>query len=167
MKSSIVLPATIASNRSLVNSREGQMSSDRSRTDRDLSPEVGAATDIARVGRRGPTPTHELTAREDIDDADWHRIAALPEFQGLLRAKIAFLVPAVLFFFVYYFSLPVLVGWFPDLMRHRVGPVNLAYLFALSQFFMAWTVAFVYLRKASQFDARAAAILARESEAPR
>ena len=35
----------------------------------------------------------------------------------------------------------VLVGYFPSLMERRVaGKINLAYLFALSQFFMAWTI---------------------------
>jgi len=62
---------------------------------------------------------------------------------------------------VYYFALPVLVGWFPELMDKRVGPVNLAYLFALSQFFMAWALAFLYLRRAAKFDEQARDILAK------
>jgi uncharacterized membrane protein (DUF485 family) len=33
-----------------------------------------------------------------------------------------------------------------------IGVVNLAYLFALSQFFMAWTVAWLYVRAANNFD---------------
>ncbi|MFN2424997.1 MAG: DUF485 domain-containing protein [Candidatus Binatia bacterium] len=129
--------------------------------DRDLSPIVGIATDVARLGHSGPVPAHEQTADEDIDVVDWERVAAMPEFTALMKAKAAFVVPATVFFLVYYFALLVLVGWFPDLMRRRVGPVNLAYLFALSQFFMAWTVAFVYLRKAAQFDAQAKDVLAR------
>ena len=45
----------------------------------------------------------------------------------------------MVFFVVYYFALPVLVGYAPELMsRPVVGKVNIAYLFALSQFFMAW-----------------------------
>ncbi|MBI5800561.1 MAG: DUF485 domain-containing protein [Verrucomicrobia bacterium] len=84
----------------------------------------------------------------------------MPEFGALLKAKAAFIVPASLFFVVYYFALPVLVGWFPELMEKRIGPVNLAYVFALSQFFMAWAVAFVYLRKAAKFDDQANAIIA-------
>jgi uncharacterized membrane protein (DUF485 family) len=42
-----------------------------------------------------------------------------------------------------------------------LGPVNLAYLFALSQFFMAWILAYVYLRKADGFDAMAKNIIAK------
>ena len=32
-------------------------------------------------------------------------------------------------------------------MDKRIGPVNLAYLFALSQFFVAWLIAFLYVRR--------------------
>ena len=91
---------------------------------------------------------------------NWNRVMAMPEFGALLKAKAAFIVPTTVFFTVYYFALPVLVGWFPALMEKRIGPVNVAYLFALSQFFMAWAVAFVYVRKAAKFDDQAAAIIA-------
>jgi uncharacterized membrane protein (DUF485 family) len=49
--------------------------------------------------------------------------------------------------------LPLSVGYFPELMNKKVlGPVNVAYLYALSQFFMAWTIAFLYLWVAQRFD---------------
>jgi len=129
--------------------------------DRDLTPEVSAETDVARLGHTSPPPAHEQTADEDADVVDWDRVAAMEQFKALLRAKVAFIVPATLFFVVYYFALPVLVGWFPELMEQRLGPVNVAYVFALSQFFMAWAVAFVYLRKAAKFDEEARQIVAR------
>ena len=128
--------------------------------DRDLTPAVGAETDVARLGHTGPPPAHEQTADEDADPVDWNRVMAMPEFGALLKAKAAFIVPTTVFFTVYYFALPVLVGWFPELMEKRIGPVNVAYLFALSQFFMAWAVAFVYVRKAAKFDDQANAIIA-------
>lgn len=133
---------------------------DKPNPDRDLTAAVGAETDVARLGHSSPPPAHEQTADEDVDVVDWDRVAAMPEFGALLKAKAAFIVPASLFFVVYYFALPVLVGWFPELMEKRIGPVNLAYVFALSQFFMAWAVAFVYLRKAAKFDDQANAIIA-------
>ena len=128
--------------------------------DHDLTPAVGAETDVARLGHTGPPPAHEQTADEDADPVDWNRVMAMPEFGALLKAKAAFIVPTTVFFTVYYFALPVLVGWFPELMEKRIGPVNVAYLFALSQFFMAWAVAFVYVRKAAKFDDQANAIIA-------
>lgn len=91
---------------------------------------------------------------------DWERLASTPRFRHLLRAKSAFVVPATVFFCAYYFALPILVGYFPALMSRKVwGPLNLAYLFALSQFFMAWILAFLYTRAARRFDAMAAEVV--------
>jgi uncharacterized membrane protein (DUF485 family) len=128
----------------------------------DLTPESAAPTDISPLGRSGTKPPHELTAAEEKDAADWDGIAADPGFRSLIASKARFIIPATVFFIVYYFSLPVLVGWFPKFMEQRiVGEVNLAYLFALSQFFMAWIVAFLYVSAAAGWDRRAAAVLAK------
>src|SRR5438067_8674082 len=119
----------------------------------DLTPEVGAATDVAPLGRAATKPAHELTAAEDSDPVDWSRVTQMTEFRAMVRAKLRFLIPAVIFFVIYYFALPVLVGYAPVLMSKRViGVVNVAYLFALSQFFMAWIIAALYLRSAARFD---------------
>lgn len=119
----------------------------------DLTPEVGAATDVAPLGRSETKPAHELTAAEDSDPVDWSRVTQMPEFRSMVKAKLRFIIPAVVFFVVYYFALPVLVGYAPGLMAKRViGVVNIAYLFALSQFFMAWIIAALYLRAAAKFD---------------
>ena len=86
--------------------------------------------------------------------------AAHPEFKRLMRAKKRFTVPAVITFVLYYFALPVLVGYAPGLMATPViGPVNIAYLFALSQFFVAWFIAFLYVRAAARFDEQGRAVL--------
>lgn len=91
--------------------------------------------------------------------SQWEEIEANPEFQQLISAKKRFIIPATIFFIVYYFALPVLVGYFPEFMETKViGKINIAYIFALSQFFMAWIIAFLYVRKAGQFDEMAARI---------
>jgi uncharacterized membrane protein (DUF485 family) len=96
----------------------------------------------------------------DAESHAWDDLAAKPAFRALLAAKARFLWRASIFFIVYYFALLVLVGWFPDLMKKQViGKVNVAYLFALSQFFMAWILAFIYVRKAAQWDKDAADVL--------
>ena len=126
----------------------------------DLTPEVGAATDVAPLGRAETKPGHELSAGEDNDPVDWSRVTQMPEFRTMVRAKLRFIIPATLFFVIYYFALPVLVGYAPGLMSRRViGVVNVAYLFALSQFFMAWILAWLYMRAADRFDAQAKEIL--------
>ena len=84
----------------------------------------------------------------------------MPEFRALLAAKARFIVPATFFFLIYYFLLPILVGWYPQAMKKPlVGPLNGAYLFALSQFAMTWIVAILYTRVAAKYDRAAADIL--------
>jgi uncharacterized membrane protein (DUF485 family) len=132
----------------------------------DLTPETGAATDVAPVGLKDKPP-HELTAAEDSDPVDWSRVAQMPEFRTMVKAKLRFIIPAVVFFVVYYFALPVLVGYAPGLMSRRViGVVNIAYLFALSQFFMAWIVAALYLRAAARFDKMEHAVIEKAEQEP-
>jgi uncharacterized membrane protein (DUF485 family) len=93
-------------------------------------------------------------------NVEWERLAATAEFKALLKAKARFVVPATIFFIVYYFSLPLLVGYAPQLMARKVfGVVNVAYLFALSQFLMAWIIAWAYVRAAARFDRMAQAVL--------
>lgn len=129
----------------------------------DPTPIVGSATDITPVTHSGPKPAHELTAAEEAGSTNWEAIAASPAFKELLKAKARFIVPAMCFFIGYYFALPVLVGYARTLMDKRVlGPVNLAYLFALSQFFMAWIIAALYVRAANRFDRQARDIVSRD-----
>ncbi len=127
----------------------------------DPTPIVGSQTDIAPLGRSGAKPAHELTAAEELGNVPWEAMAADADFKKLLAAKARFIAPVTLFYLVYYIALPVLVGWYPDLMKTKISSVNLAYLFALSQFFMAWIVAGFYVVKAAGWDKDAAAVLAK------
>lgn len=98
---------------------------------------------------------------QQITNKDWERIAASPDYRRMVAAKTRFVVPATLFFLVYYFTLPVLVGYWPELMKREViGVVNVAYLFAFSQFLMTWILAYLYMRVARKFDAMSKQVLA-------
>jgi uncharacterized membrane protein (DUF485 family) len=131
----------------------------QSATSIDLTTSTGAATDIAPLGQPAPKPAHELTAAEDSQRVDWEQAAATEQFKSLIKAKIKFVAPAVVFYMIYYFALLVLVGYKRDLMETQVLGVNLAYLFALSQFVMAWVIAALYVRAAGRFDKMAEAIV--------
>jgi len=128
----------------------------------DLTPESASPTDIAPLGQSARKPAHERTAAEEMDNADWNAIAADPDYKSLLIAKARLIIPATIFFVIYYFTLPILVGWFPEMMsKSAIGPMNWAYLFALSQFFMAWILAFIYVAAAAGWDKKTAIILAK------
>jgi uncharacterized membrane protein (DUF485 family) len=95
----------------------------------------------------------ETAASSTVSAPEWDRIANSAQFKDLMATKRIFIIPAVVFFVIYYFALPVLVGYAPRFMSTRViGVVNLAYLFALSQFVVAWVIAALYVKAASDFD---------------
>src|SRR6516165_2839111 len=95
----------------------------------------------------------EAVKRHEGTSIIWDRIADSRQFQDLMATKRVFIVPAFIFFVVYYFALPVLVGYAPAFMATKViGNVNIAYLFALSQFFVAWIIAALYVKAANDFD---------------
>lgn len=95
------------------------------------------------------------------DQSQWDRIAGSEQFKDLLQSKKTFIIPAFVFFFVYYFALALLVGYAPKLASTRVvGTVTVAYLFALSQFVVGWVIAGLYLFASKRFDALTKHILA-------
>ncbi|MCU0805351.1 MAG: DUF485 domain-containing protein [Burkholderiales bacterium] len=90
---------------------------------------------------------------------NWAAIDADPRFQELHARKSRFLWGLMVFAVIYYFLLPIGAAYFPDLFKVRVfGVVNFGLVFALSQFVVAWGIAFIYARRAQQFDAMAEAI---------
>ncbi|HXO16835.1 MAG TPA: DUF485 domain-containing protein [Candidatus Dormibacteraeota bacterium] len=94
----------------------------------------------------------------------WAALAAEPDFRALVRSRRRFVVPATIFFVAYYLALPISVGVAPEAMsRPLIGPLTLAYCFALSQFAMAWILLALYLRRARSFDLAAAKIRRQES----
>lgn len=139
------------------------MAADDPKIPEDPTPIIAAPTDIAPLSHREPKPSHERTAGEEADVVDWEKLAGSEKFRALLKAKRRFIIPAMIFFMIYYFALPVLIGYARPFMETRVwGPVNLAYLFALSQFFMAWIIAALYVRAAARFDKMAKGVVSGE-----
>src|SRR5579862_932475 len=96
------------------------------------------------------------------DTVDWDAITRDPRFIDLHRRKSAFLWGLMLLSVAYYFLLPIGAAYFQDLFKVRVwGVINIGLLFALSEFAVAWLVAWIYSRKASRdFDQLAAQLRA-------
>jgi len=97
---------------------------------------------------RSPT-TGRMTAEEAVTATE--AIGKDPEMVELERRHTRFVWPATIFFLVYYMALNVLAGTSPDLMGKKLfGEFTFGYLFALSQFVMAFVVAWVYARWAAR-----------------
>ena len=92
---------------------------------------------------------------------DWKAIVADPRFQELHRKKTTFLWGLMVFSVAFYFLLPVGAAYFQDLFRIKVyGPVNVGIVFAMTEFVVAWGIAFIYARRANtEFDPMAAEIV--------
>ena len=104
-----------------------------------------------REPSRSPT-TGRMPAEEAVTASE--AVAKDPEMVELENRHRRFVWPITIFFLVYYLALPILAGAAPDLMGTKVfGQFTFGYLFALSQFLMAFVVAWVYARwAASRMD---------------
>lgn len=94
-------------------------------------------------------------------EMNWAAIDADPRFQALHRKKTTFLWGLMIFSVIYYFLLPIGAAYYQDLFKTKVwGVVNVGILFALSEFVVAWTIAWVYSKKANaEFDTMAQEII--------
>ena len=104
-----------------------------------------------REPSRSPT-TGRLPADEAVTAAE--AVGKDPEMVELEHRHQRFVWPTTAFFLIYYLSLNVLAGTSPGLMGTKLfGEFTFGYLFALSQFLMAFVVAWVYSRwAASRMD---------------
>ncbi len=87
-------------------------------------------------------------------EIDWIAAERSPEFRDLIRKRRNFVLPATIFFFVWYFGFILLAGYAEDFMGESVYEgLTVGYVLALTQFVMTWGLAGWYLRKANRdFD---------------
>jgi uncharacterized membrane protein (DUF485 family) len=101
-----------------------------------------------------------MSAAQTGTSINWVAIDQDPRFQRLHSKKVAFLTGLMVFSLIYYFLLPIGAAYFTDIYKIKVyGVVNVGILFALSQFVVAWGIAFFYTAKAKEFDAMAAELV--------
>ena len=96
-----------------------------------------------------------------MESSQEKRIAGSQQFKDLLAVKKMFIIPALSFFLLTFVGFVVLVAYAPKLASMRlIGTVNVAYLFALLQFVLGWTIAGLYLMASEKFDRLTKDILA-------
>jgi uncharacterized membrane protein (DUF485 family) len=96
-----------------------------------------------------PPATGRMAADEAVTATE--AVGKDPEMVELENRHRRFVWPATAFFLIYYMALNVLAGTSPDLMGTKLfGEFTFGYLFALSQFVMAFVVAWVYSRWAAR-----------------
>jgi uncharacterized membrane protein (DUF485 family) len=85
---------------------------------------------------------------------NWEAIAQDPRFREIHSKKGIFLASLMIFSIIYYFALPLGAIYMQDLFKVQLwGPLNFALVFALSEFAVAWGIAFYYSKRANnEFD---------------
>jgi uncharacterized membrane protein (DUF485 family) len=105
-------------------------------------------------GQAGQAPPGAEQQLFDRTSVDWEAAENSPEFKEMIKKKRNFVVPATIFFFVWYFGFILLAGYAPDFMATRlIEGFTLGYALALTQFIMTWGLSYWYIRKADRdFD---------------
>ncbi|GKS13833.1 membrane protein [Paenibacillus chitinolyticus] len=85
-------------------------------------------------------------------ELNYTEIAQSGQFQALLKRKRQFILPLSLFFFAFYFTLPILTSYTTVLNTPAFGSVSWAWVFAFAQFIMTWVLCILYSRRAAKFD---------------
>ena len=83
---------------------------------------------------------------------EWVRVERTSAFKELISAKRAFIIPATIFFMVFYFGLPILAAFTTILNVKVIGSLTLAYIYALAQFAMTWILMHLYVSRANKWD---------------
>jgi uncharacterized membrane protein (DUF485 family) len=85
-------------------------------------------------------------------ESDYTSIVQSSSFQKLLSEKKKFIIPLTIFFFCFYFALPILTSYTTILNHKFIGSITWAWVFAFLQFVMTWVLCMLYSKKAARFD---------------
>jgi uncharacterized membrane protein (DUF485 family) len=85
-------------------------------------------------------------------ETDYGSIVQSSSFQTLLSEKKKFIIPITIFFFCFYFALPILTSYSTVLNNKFIGSISWAWVFAFLQFVMTWGLCMLYSKKAAKFD---------------
>ena len=83
---------------------------------------------------------------------EWVRVERTSAFRELTQKRKAFIIPATIFFLVFYFGLPFLTAFTTVLDVNVIGAINLAWVYAFAQFAMTWILMHLYVNRANGWD---------------
>ena len=83
---------------------------------------------------------------------EYSAIVRSSSFQLLFKEKKKFIIPFTIFFFCFYFALPILTSYTTILNKPFIGSITWAWVFAFLQFVMTWSFCMIYSKKANKFD---------------
>lgn len=85
--------------------------------------------------------------------SEWERVKQTSAFGELVRRKKAFLIPAVIFFFVFFVAWPVLGGFTTVLDGQAIGGMTWAYVYGYALLLPTTLILLhLYMRRAANWD---------------
>ena len=108
----------------------------------------------------------DIMAKTTVADKTtrYSEIANSPKFKALIAQKKSFIIPITLFFFAFYFTLPIMTSKSELLNKPALGAITWAWVFAFAQFVMTWALCIIYAKRAAGFDVLAAEIVQEASK---
>lgn len=94
----------------------------------------------------------KTSGNQKTKDLDFEKIINTPEFKGLVKRKNTFATPYVIFFFVVFFTLPVLTSYTTILENPAIGAMTWTWVYSFGIFIMVWVLTSIYMNKAKEFD---------------
>jgi len=77
----------------------------------------------------------------------------MKELKKWRRERKIFLIKMTLIAFIFYISLPLSIGLFPDFMsKPRIDWISFAWIYSFLQVFMTWLFGWIYWLKAKKLD---------------
>ena len=91
---------------------------------------------------------------DELHNVDWQAVERTPEFRELVKKRRSFVVPATIFFLLWYLGFIALAGYAEDFMAESVYQgLTVGYVLALTQFVMVAVLGLMYLRRSDKvFD---------------
>lgn len=83
---------------------------------------------------------------------DYEHTIQTEEFKNLVKRKKKFTTPYVIFFFLMFFTLPILTSYTSLLEIRAIGWMTWTWVYSFSIFIMVWILTSIYTKKAKEFD---------------
>ena len=83
---------------------------------------------------------------------EWVAVERAPSFQEYARKRKAFLIPATIFFLLFFFVFVFLAAFTTVLNSKAIGPLTWAYIYGIAQFVMTWILMHIYVSQANKWD---------------
>ncbi len=83
---------------------------------------------------------------------EWVAVERAPSFQEYSRKRKAFLIPATIFFLLFFFVFVFLAAFTTVLNGKAIGPLTWAYIYGIAQFVMTWILMHIYVSQANKWD---------------